>query len=441
MDKLRKAPLWIALGLLVYMPFHVFLSQSLSLVTGSLDVWKIAKDVVLFFGLGLTVFLVLWTGAYKKNKDYTTFLALGLAYGFLHLLIWLINKDISTSGAVLGTVYNSRLVCYALLGWGAVLVYPGKVSINRTAKLILMVSTVVCAIGILQHLLPKDILTHLGYSLERGVKPNFFIDDKPDLPRIMSTLRDPNSLGAYLILPITLLSLAWARRPKARTLLSGLLLLHVWALFLTFSRSAWLGAMLSVGLALLWTHKEQTKQFTKKYWLFLVVGLVSLLVLVFALRDQYVIQNVVFHSDENTQMTDSNNLHVDLAKQGIDGIVDDPEGHGPGTAGLVSIRTKTDVVLTENYFIQIGYEVGIVGLGLFVWLMAFLLHQLWRIKTTVSTAQIAGFLGITVCSLLLLTWSNEAVSATWWIFAGLAVGVKARGSSAGGGGSKARRSA
>lgn len=441
MDKLRKAPLWIAIGLLVYMPFHVFLSQSLSLLAGSLDIWKAGKDIVLFFGLGLTVFLVLWTGAYKKNKDYMTFLALGVSYGILHVLIWLINRDISTSGAVLGTVYNSRLVCYALLGWGAILVYPGKIAINRVAKLIVLVSTVVCLLGILQYLLPKDILTHLGYSLERGVKPNFFIDDKPDLPRIMSTLRDPNSLGAYLILPITLLSLAWAKRPKARVLLSGLLLLHVWALFLTFSRSAWLGAVLSVGMALLWTYREKTSQFVKKYWPFLAVGLVSLAVFVFALRDQYVVQNVVFHSDENTHQTDSNNLHAEYAKQGIDGIVADPAGHGPGTAGLVSIRTKNNVVLTEDYFIQIGYEVGIVGLGLLLWLMAFMLNQLWRLKTTVATAQIAAFAGITLCSLLLLTWSNEAVAATWWIFAGLAVGSISRGSSAGGGGSKARRSA
>lgn len=440
MHTLRKVPLFTAIALLVYMPFHIFLSQSLSLAIGTLDGWKAAKDVVLFGALGLTLLLFFWDGLQKKNRQYLIFLGLSALYGAVHVLTWLINRDeISTSGAVIGTVYNNRLLEFALLSWGAVLVFPGKIAINTIAKIVIGVSTVVCILGILQYLLPKDLLTHVGYSIERGVKPNFFIDDKPDLPRIMSSLRDPNSLGAYLILPITILSLAWAKRPKTRMLLSGLLLLHVWALFLTFSRSAWLGAMLSVGLALFWTYRKQVVGFTKKRWPFIVAALVALVVGVFLLRDQYVVQNVVFHSDENTMQTDSNNLHVDYAKQGVEGIADDPEGHGPGTAGLVSIRTKKEVVLTENYFIQIGYEVGVIGLIIFLGAIVFILRQLMRIKSNLSTALIASFAGITLCSLLLLTWSNEAVAATWWLMAGVVIAAN-QGSLGGGNGPKARRS-
>ncbi len=423
----------MVVGLLVYMPFHIFLSQSLSLVTGGLDAWKIAKDIVLFAGLILTVGLVFFTKGYKKNTQYFTFVGMGFAYGFLHLLVWLIHKDqISSEGALLATAYNSRLVGYALLAWGASLVYPGKIRINTVAKIIVIVSSIVCFLAIVQQFLPKDFLTHMGYSLERGVRPGFAIDDKPDLPRVMSTLRDPNSLGAYLILPITILSLAWARRPKQRTIIASLLLVHAWVLFLTFSRSAWLGACLSVALALGWTYKQQAKQFIKKYWMLIGLAVVVLAVFVFALRDQYVVQNVVFHSDENTQMTDSNNLHVKYAKEGIEGIIDQPEGHGPGTAGLVSIHTKTEVVLTENYFIQIGYEIGFIGLALLGWIIFYLLARLWRIGSTLATAQVASFVGISFCALLLLTWSNEAVAATWWLLAGLTVGLpKPRGSSAG----------
>ncbi len=423
MHTLRKVPFWLTVTLFVYMPFHILLSQSLSLATGNLDAWKIGKDIVLVLGLALTVGLVFWTGIYKKNKKFLIFLGLASAYGVLHLLIWLLNRNINSEGALLGTAYNSRLPGYALLGWGAMLLYPGKISIERVAKLVIVVSTIVCMLGILQYLLPKDILTHVGYSIERGVKPNFFIDDKPDLPRIMSTLRDPNSLGAYLILPITLLSVAWAKRPKQRMLISGLLLLHAWALFLTFSRSALLGALLSVGLAFGLIYKSSLKVFVKKYWPWIGVALASLAIFVYAMRDQYVVQNVVFHSDENTQMTDSNNLHVQYALDGIEGIIKEPEGHGPGTAGLVSIHTKTEVVLVENYFIQIGYEIGVVGLALLLGIISYLLTQLWRLKTTLATIQVVSFFGISLCALLLLTWSNEAVAATWWILAGLTVGI------------------
>ncbi len=426
MHTLRKVPLFTAIALLVYMPFHIFLSQSLSLATGNLDAWKIGKDIVLVFGLLLTIFLVFLTGAYKNNKKFLIFLGLSAAYGALHLLVWLINRNIDSEGALLGTAYNSRLPGYALLAWGATLVYPGKIAVSKIAKLVILLSSIVCLLGILQYLLPKDLLTHIGYSIERGVKPNFFIDDKPDLPRIMSTLRDPNSLGAYLILPIALLSIAWTKRPKQRMLLSGLLLLHVWALFLTFSRSAWLGAILSVGLAFALIYRVSLKTFTKKYWPWMGVAIVGLAIFVFAMKDQYVVQNVVFHSDENTQMTDSNNLHVQYAVDGIKGIIDEPEGHGPGTAGLVSIHTKTEVVLTENYFIQIGYEVGVIGLALFLGIIGFLLAQLWRLKTMIASVQVAAFFGISLCALLLLTWSNEAVAATWWILAGIVIGNNRR---------------
>lgn len=438
---LRKIPLWVTIGLLVYMPFHIFLAQSLSLVTGGLDFWKAGKDVVLFGAVILSVFLVWWTGDYKKSPKYLWFLAITAVYSLLHLLIWRFNSDINSSNAVLGSVYNTRLLGYALLGWGAVLVYPGRVETKKIAKLVVIISSVVCLLGILQYLLPKDILTHLGYSLQRGVKPAFFIDDKRDLPRIMSTLRDPNSLGAYLILPITLLSLAWARQPKARMLISGLLLLHGLALFLTFSRSAWLGAVVAASLALIWNYKQQTTRFVKKYWPFVAVGVVSLLVFVVAMRNEYVVQNVVFHSDENTKMTDSNNLHAEFAKRGIDGIINKPLGHGPGTAGLVSIRTKNNVVLAEDYFIQIGYEVGVFGLLILLGAMVFILRELLRLPGSIPKALVSSFVGITLCSLLLLTWSNEAVAATWWLLAGLAIGIKSRGSLGGGGGPKVRRSA
>lgn len=436
MHTLRKVPFWLVIMLLVYMPFHIFISQSASLVTGGLDAWKVGKDILLVLGLALTVGLVFWTGVYKKNKGFLIFFGLASAYGLLHLLVWAGNRHINSEGALLGTAYNSRLPGYALLGWGATILYPGKISVNRVAKLIILISTVVCVLGILQYLLPKDILTHVGYSIERGVKPNFFIDDKPDLPRIMSTLRDPNSLGAYLILPITLLSLAWAKRPKQRMLISGLLLLHFWALFLTFSRSAWLGAVLSLATAFGLVYRSSLKSFVKKYWPWIGIAIASLAVFVYAMRDQYVVQNVVFHSDENTQMTDSNNLHVKYAVDGIKGIASEPEGHGPGTAGLVSIHTKTEVVLTENYFIQIGYEIGVVGLALLLGIISYLLAQLWKIKTTLASAQIASFFGISLCALLLLTWSNEAVAATWWLLAGVVI---SRGSLGGESAPKVRR--
>ncbi len=423
MNKLRKIPYYLTVGLLVYMPFHIFLAQSLSLITGGLEIWKVAKDVVLFSGLLVSIGLVFWLKFYKNNQKYLWFLGLALAYGLLHLVVWRLNTNIDSTNAILATAYNSRVLGYAILSWGAVIVYPDKIRINAIIKLLLVVSSIVCLLGIVQYVLPKDILSHAGYSLERGVKPAFFIDDKPDLPRVMSTLRDPNSLGAYLILPMTILVLVWLRRPAARMMVSGLLILHGWTLMLTFSRSAWLGALVSMSIIVMWNYKHKLSKLLKSYWPVLALVMTTLVIGGFLLRDQYFVQNVIFHSDENTTLTDSNALHVDYVQKGVEGIINQPEGHGPGTAGLVSIRAKSAGMLTENYFIQIGYEVGWAGLIILLVAIGLVLYNLWLKKGLIPQALIASFVGITICSLLLLTWSNEAVAAQWWLLSGVILGA------------------
>lgn len=427
MDKILRLPYYGVIALLVYMPFHVFLSQWLSSLTGGLDAWKVGKDVLLLALTSLAVGLV-WYKQGFKNKLFWTFVTGSLAYLAIHFSVWFGNPGSDSEAALLGTAYNTRLLAFAILGWAAALTYPGKLEQKKIFTVVIAVSSLVALLGIIQYFLPKDFLTHFGYSLERGVRPAFFIDNKPDFPRIISTLRDPNSLGAYLIVPITVLSGLWLKKPKARMMLSGLLLLHGLALFLTFSRSAWLGAFVSVLALAFWSYKKQTMAFAKKYWAAITGVILVILVGGFLLRDQYVIQNYIFHSDENTQMTDSNNLHMDFAQQGLEGIADMPLGHAPGTAGLVSIQTDK-VVLTENYFIQIAYEVGVQGLILLLALMFFLIKLLYERNDFYARALIASFAGITLCAMLLHTWSNEAVAATWFILAGMLIGLNRRDSS------------
>jgi hypothetical protein len=422
MEKILKLPLYSAIALLVYMPFHVFIAQWLSTFTGSIEVWKGAKDVFLLLALTLTYGLLIYKKQFKQRYFWVLTLC-SFIYFLIHLTVWWANPGIDTQAALLGTAYNCRLFGYILLAWGAMMLWPGKFPLKKAFKIALAVSSVIALLGIIQFALPKDVLTHFGYSIDRGVKPAFFIDDKADLPRIMSTIRDPNSLGAFLILPIAVLALAWTRLNKARMLIGGLLLLHVWALLLTFSRSAWLGTIAAVLLALGWTYREKVLSFTKKYAVFIAVGIVLLGVGTYVLRDQYFVQNVVFHSDENTQLADPNELRANFYQQTADMIAERPFGHGPGTAGLVSIQTEK-VVLTENYFLQIAYEVGIQGLALLLALMAFVCKILYDRKNIYSTILLASLVGITVCAMLLHAWSNEAVAAQWWLLAGIATGTK-----------------
>lgn len=424
--KLLKVPYYGSLALLVYMPFHIFLSQWLSSFTGGLDIWKGAKDAITFAVLLVSIGLVAVYG--KKTPRYYWYLAAaGSIYGLLHAVLYLVNKDTSLGVAGLATAYNNRLFAYAIIGWSAVLLTPKLMQPKKLIKVVLAVSTVVCLAGLLQYALPKDVMTHFGYSVERGVKPAFFIDDKPDLPRVMSTLRDPNSLAAFLVIPITLI---WAyiitNKVKERfMLLFGLLGMHVLVLFLTFSRAGWAGAFISLAVVTVYLKKDLLKVWAKQFGVIIAAGTLVLVFGAYALRDQYFVQHVIFHSDESTVAEkDSNDLHVSFAQKGLEGIADQPLGHGPGTAGIVSIQKPDGGLLTENYFIQIGYEVGVLGLALFVAALAGIEWCLLRAKnSSLAPVLFAAFWGFLLMAMISHLWSNEAVAVLWWLPIGAVIGL------------------
>lgn len=411
--------------LLAYMPFHIFWSQWLSTLTSGLSVWKVWKDVLAMLLVVLSVGLVIRYKAYR-GTPYMLLVGFSLAYTLLHIVLYLLNKDTSMQIAALATVYNSRLFWYLIIGMSAVLLLPKQLNYHKVLKVLIIVSTVVACLGILQYLLPKDIMTHFGYSLERGARPAFFIDDKPDLPRIMSTIRDPNSLGAFLIMPITIL---WAylitNKNKYRwQLIVGLLGIHLLALFLTFSRGATGGAIISLAIVTIYLKKDLLISLIKRFWPLITALMLIGIIGAYLLRDQYIIQNIIFHSDENTvSELDSNEYHLSFAQKGLEGIADEPLGHGPGTAGIVSIQNSNGGLLTENYFIQIGYEVGLIGLVIFLAVLAFMQKKLFRVQGNLPAALWATFWGYIAIAMLFHIWTNEAVAAQWWLLAGLAIGL------------------
>jgi hypothetical protein len=410
------------------MPFHILLSQSLSLLTGGLEVWKLAKDVFVAIVAMFTICLV-WRQR-RGERAFAWFVGIGAAYAALHLLLWALHPAIYKDSALLGLIYNNRVWMFLIIGTGAALLLKDKINERTVLAVVLAVSTVVAVLGVAQYFLPHDTLAHIGYSKERGVLPAFFIDDRPNFPRVMSTLRDPNSLGAYLIVPMTLLTalLARAREHKRRLLLASALLAHAAALFLTFSRSAWIGALLAMGLLLLFQFAALWQRLARRWWPVLIGLLIVGSATLVAARNTYVLKSVVTHSTGKPKAAhDSNGFHWEFAKRGLDGIVRNPFGHGPGTAGLASIQNPKGSFLTENYYIQIGYEVGVLGLALFIALNVLVYKALWRRRDSLlAGGLLASFWAYVLINMLLHIWSNEAVAAQWWILAGLAIGATAQ---------------
>ncbi len=404
------------------MPFHVFLSQSLSLVTGGLSVWKLAKDVVIAGLATLCVLLVWRTRAYKDSK-FNWYVGAVAAYALLHILLYAAFRHTSLSVAALAAVYNVRLFLLLIIGLSAALLFGKKLDLNRIIRLVLIVSTVVALIGLVQYFLPINTLSHFGYSEARGAKPSFLIDNKPNLPRVMATLREPNSLGAFLIVPILLLAYKFVES-RRRLLIGGLLMLHVLVLLLTFSRSAWLGLFISGLLSVSVIHGKWLLMFARRHVIWLTLLVVFVTAGLFMLRGQYFVQNTLFHSDEHTVGQGSDQKHLSYTTEGIKAIAKQPQGHGPGTAGPVSVHTDKPFI-TEDYYVQLGYELGVAGLLLFLALCLAVFLQLKAVGTPEAKILYSAFIGYGVCNLLLHTWANEAVATQWWLLAGIMLGLKA----------------
>jgi hypothetical protein len=421
----KRLPYYASLFFLVYMPFHVFLVQSLSLWTGGLDIWKVAKDILLAV---VTLFVIcsVWASG-RATRTFKVLLGISAAYGALHVLLWAVHPDIYRQSAFVGLTYNLRLPAFLMLGYGTALLKPNLLERRTISKVVLTVAAIVTVLGILQYFLPKDILTYFGYSVERGVKPNFFIDDNPLFPRIMSTLRDPNSLGAYLIVPIALATTWFLRLQNVRNriMLGGFVVLAMIAEFLTFSRSALAVAILAVILVAWWHYREVSLRFAKRFWPLLIVLVLLVSVLGYTQRHNKQISGAVTHAtDQQVGEYDSNDYHLIFIKRGLSGIVHNPFGHGPGTAGLASIQNPKGSFLTENYYIQIGYEVGVVGLALFIILNVIVWKLLWQSRRSLlSVSLLAAAVSYVGMNMLLHTWSNEAVACQWWLLAGMVIAI------------------
>jgi O-antigen ligase len=152
-----------------------------------------------------------------------------------------------------------------------------------------------------------------------------------------------------------------------------------------------------------------------------LIGAVILLGGLFAARNTYLVQNLILHSDQNTVLEDPNQLRVRFWQESVLAITLEPEGSGPGTAGLASIKNdKQGTVLNENYYLQIGEEVGVVGLLLFLAILFIVAHRLyWRRDSEIAVALLASFIGLAFTNFLVHIWSNEAVAYTWWGLAGI----------------------
>jgi O-antigen ligase len=237
----------------------------------------------------------------------------------------------------------------------------------------------------------------------------------------MSTMRGANPLGAYLTLITTVLAGLLLKNKKRRLEGSILLLGTILVLIFSYSRSAWIGAAMSLAaLGFMSLSAAQIKRIAFPFiGAFLIIGIVA----VFSYRHNPTFENIFFHTQTNSDIkTTSDQGHLTAFKNGVHDLWNEPLGRGIGTAGPASVYNRNNVRISENYYLQIAQETGWIGLILFIAINYLVACELWlKRDDLLARILLASLIGITFINLLSHAWTDDTLAYLWWGLAGIAL--------------------
>lgn len=458
LPRLRES---LTLVLLALLPFHAFLVTVLTkLIAGSnraplpvLALWKEALLVVVLVtacaemfrkrsvirvdvidaiiatltGLAATLFFV-------NDQSFGTF-ALGAKYDLLPLIAFLILRRVDWS-----QTFQASLV-----------------------KMFIAVGCIVALYGIIAEFLPLRFFVWLGYSDLHSL----YVANAPLAPfqeiegglmrRAQSVMSGPNQLGLWLLIPIGCLLGSYSFRKDIRRKAedgrrwrSFLLMSYIFcltSLFLSFSRAAWIAA----AVMMIFAFVRSTSVLHCRKLCAVVLGFLACFGIAVALMFPTVFFRLQSSSD-----------HIRKPVEAVRLMLAHPFGLGLGTAGPASNRFSDTCVqlpagsdaswakdrqdlcvfidsvqiqpigrscscplLTENWYLQIGIELGVLGFMLYILLFAMILLRLVQsLKLKVeSDAEklftfhfpLLTFLGLSIAALFLHAFEDSAVAYTVWI--------------------------
>lgn len=243
--------------------------------------------------------------------------------------------------------------------------------------------------------------------------------------RVFSTMENPNIYAGYLVTVIALaggMMLTVAKR-KAKLWYAGLLCVLSTCLALTYARGGWVSFMAVLVALALFRNK-------RLLWLLVIAPLIAVWVNPMLLERLASIVNPVDSSSA---------LRLALWESSVAMLREHPLiGIGWGAYWMVYPsydffinNSETTIYHAHNMFLHIGAELGLLGLGAFIWLLAAILQitlSLYRKCSSYHTCGITlgllvAFWGIIINGLTDYVMFNIQMSILFWMLAGLTVSV------------------
>ncbi len=225
--------------------------------------------------------------------------------------------------------------------------------------------------------------------------------------RLSGTFAGPNQYGAYLVVTIPLLFANFLQKKRKIYLL--ITILGIVSLILTFSRSAWLGFFVELIIFgyLITSQSKYKKYFSIKKLAIAVSGFVVLFSLTVINLDNL---------KEKIIRPNSSSGHFEALKNGIEIAKNNPLGLGLGTSGPASYRFATEMnpaIITENWYLQIAIELGLLGAILFIIIIISILYE------NLNSPLALSFIGISLAALFLHSFEDSSTVLTLFTLLGL----------------------
>ncbi len=319
---------------------------------------------------------------------------------------------------------------------------------------IIGVGFLIAAFGLVTLLLPMSFFTALGYSdlhslyLPRAPLAAFQLIEGTELRRIQSVMSGPNQFGLWLLLPFAA-SLQWLAEAISRrrwfrsACAAGALALFSATLIFTYSRSAWIGALGLIVLFILWMLRNVIRGALHRSIVLVAAGIVAAGLIVGGVRYA---PSIVLRSQSLLG-------HLEKPMQALQIIRSHPLGLGIASAGPASnhfsdtcvffdlgadvswAKKRTDIcvfvggvrklppgkvcecpLLTENWYLQWGVEMGYIGLLLCILIVTLPLLAVRRISPMSARAfPLLALAGLAIGGLFLHAFEDSAVAYTIWI--------------------------
>jgi hypothetical protein len=330
-------------------------------------------------------------------------------------------------------------------------VVPTRIELRRLAGLVLSVGALVALAGIVEEYAVslsawrtlgaadyfRDQLDFGTYSGPAGLPENFVLNSSEGVfRRLVSSLLSP--LGAAYLFLVALLLLGGAR-PRARAGLTALAALLVFCgLLFTFTRSAILA--LAGGLVVFALAARRREALAVAAAIVAIgVGFGALFPSIapetrffpedIALQEQIAAEKGGLAEGNPVEVgfsDPSSKSHLDELERGARNLGHHLQGYGPGNSGQTALRFGVESRAGESVYLELGADLGLPGLLLWVvfsaLVLALLLNRSWR-GSSASERRVAAAVSAAGAALFALAvisdvWGNPWNTYVFWWLAG-----------------------